>query len=130
VSLSLLSCSKLVLFFFVVLFYFYANFFFLDNLIQASSSRVLEFGIDQNDRARARTIYFPTRAGLAQDFSARVELELELYCYLNEPIPNRQYPLRIGSFTPLSPSLKWPPDQFNDEAEWPHQEEALHSFHF
>jgi hypothetical protein len=78
VSLSLLSCSKLVLFFFVVLFYFYANFFFLDNLIQASSSRVLEFGIDQNDRARARTIYFPTRAGLAQDFSARVELEL--YC--------------------------------------------------
>jgi hypothetical protein len=47
-------------------------------------------------RARARTIYFPMWPGLAQDFSARVELEL--YCYLNEPIPNRQYPLRIGSF--------------------------------
>jgi len=92
VSLFLLSCSKLVFFFCFILFYFYAN-FFLDNLIQASSSRVLEFGIDQNDRARARTIYFPTRAGLAQDFSARVELELELelelYCYLNEPILNR-----------------------------------------
>jgi len=27
--------------------------------------------------------------------------ELELYCLLNEPSPNRQYPLRIGSFTPL-----------------------------
>jgi hypothetical protein len=70
----------------------------------------LELGIDQNGRtrARARTIVFVTRvfvtrAELAQDFSARVklELELELYCLLNEPSPNRQYPLRIGSFTPL-----------------------------
>jgi hypothetical protein len=48
---------------------------------------------------RARTIYFPTRAGLAQDFSARAKLEF--YCYLNEPILDRQYPFKIGSFTPL-----------------------------
>jgi hypothetical protein len=70
------------------------------------SGRVLELEIDQNGRARARvrTIYFPTRAGLAQDVSARaeLELELELYCYLNEPISDRQYPLKIGSFTPLA----------------------------
>jgi hypothetical protein len=31
----------------------------------------------------------------------QAELELGLYCYLNEPISDRQYPLRIGSFTPL-----------------------------
>jgi hypothetical protein len=57
---------------------------------------------------RARTIVFVTRAELAQDFLARVELELELYCLLNEPSPNRQYPLRIGSFTPLSAIIRYP----------------------
>jgi len=36
-------------------------------------------------RARARTTYFPTRAGLAQDFSARVELELELLLKRADP---------------------------------------------
>jgi hypothetical protein len=26
---------------------------------------------------------------------------------LNEPSPNRQYPLRIGSFTPLRVFIEW-----------------------
>jgi len=43
---------------------------------------------------------FSTQAGLAQNFPTRVELELDYN--LNEPIPDRQYPLRIGSFTPLT----------------------------
>jgi len=47
---------------------------------------------------------FSTRAGLAQNFPTRVELELDYN--LNEPIPDRQYPLRIGSFTPLDESAK------------------------
>jgi hypothetical protein len=55
------------------------------------------------------TIFFK-RAGLAQHFPARVELEL--YYSLNEPIPDRQYPLRIGSFTALATAapklaVKW-----------------------
>jgi hypothetical protein len=73
--------------------------------LEPSLSRVLELEIGQYDRARARarTIYFPTRASLTQDFSVRVELELELEldCYLNELISDRQYSRKIGSFTPL-----------------------------
>jgi hypothetical protein len=42
---------------------------------------------------------FSTLAGLAQNFPTRVELKLDYN--LNEPIPDRQYPLKIGSFTPL-----------------------------
>jgi hypothetical protein len=36
-----------------------------------------------------------------------VELELELgqYIFLHEPVPDRQYPLRIGSFTPIIDEL-------------------------
>jgi hypothetical protein len=69
--------------------------------LEPSSSRVLELEIGQYDRARARVrTEIPTwRAGLEHKNEARVKLELEKT--LDEPISNKQYSLRIGSFTPL-----------------------------
>jgi hypothetical protein len=68
-------------------------------VLEPSSSRVLELEIDQYDRARARTEIPTWRADLEHKNEARVKLELEKK--LDEPIPNNQYSLRIGSFTPL-----------------------------
>jgi hypothetical protein len=79
----------------------------LFNLFEPSSSRLLKFEIGQYDRARARsrTRFIPWRAELEHRNRARHEFELELLKNSNEPIPNNQYPLKIGSFTPLISSL-------------------------
>lgn len=77
--------------------------------LEPSSSRVLELEIGQYDRARARVrTEIPTwRAGLEQKNEARVKLELELEKTLDEPISNKQYSLKIGSFTPLGVFIKF-----------------------